>query len=92
MTHRKAIETRRLVAAANDGRVYRLDPPAESVGAYVLVSAAVVFGRTETYVFRCTEDGEVLDWCEAEGSLNGTLQHQDALDGIGEGYTIARQP
>lgn len=71
-----------------DGRIYRLSPPLtteEGVEAeFVWVSAVIVpFGGPETYVFPCTEDGEVTDWTEQEGSYRGGLDHETALRGAG---------
>lgn len=77
-----------------DGRVYRVDPPiagnrwAVTEGEqasydYVWVSAAVAYFGPETYIFGCDADGEVLDWCELEGSFQGSLDHDEALSRAG---------
>ena len=73
-----------------DGRVYRLDPPmvAESGTAhqYVWVSAVDSFAHEpthETYIFPSDAEGNVVDWCEQEGSFQGGCDHAKALAGAG---------
>ena len=71
---------------AGDGRVYRLDPPlvAESGTAHehVWVSAIDDFAH-ETHIFPSDAEGNVVDWCEQEGSFRGGCDHAKALAGAG---------
>lgn len=56
---------------------------------YFAVSASVVLGKPETYVFPTDEDGEVLSWSEVAGSRKGTSDQesvaQDFLEAITDG-------
>ena len=78
-----------------EGRVYRVEPPikanryavADDEQAsfdHVWVSAVVAsYSGPETYIFGSDTDGNVLDWCELEGSFKGGLDHAEALRGAG---------
>ena len=55
-------------------KLYRLDDVE-----YVVVSAAVVFGRPETFMFPSDSDGNITDWTELPGSLTDVLDHEAAL-------------
>ncbi len=51
---------------------------------FVVVSAATVPGSgPEVYIFASDKDGKVLDWAEMDGSLKGTLIHEDAITNAG---------
>lgn len=58
---------------------------------YVVVSAAVVSGSPETYIFpaELTATGvEITDWGELTGSYRGGLDQETALNAAG--YTVVR--
>ena len=61
-----------------DQALYLLSEPLEG-HTHVVVSAASVLGRPETYIFAADESGEITEWLELDGSMRGTLQHKDAL-------------
>lgn len=69
--------------------LYKLDPPLldddGGTREFVVVSAAILpfSGEGETYIFPATPDGKVSDWGELPGSMRGTLDHADALEGAG---------
>ena len=55
---------------------------------YVITSAvSVAFTGPETYVFAATEDGEVSDWLELDGSFRGAFDHERAIEGYVESLT-----
>ena len=59
---------------------YENDDAPEGETAYVVTSATnVMFTGTETYIFPCTETGEILDWSELPGSFRGGLNHERAI-------------
>ena len=62
--------------------LYKLSEPLDGFE-YVVVSAATVFGRDETYTFGSNENGEVQDWLELPGSVNGVCDHEVALNNAG---------
>lgn len=79
-----------------DQRVYQLDPPLEG-HEFVVVSAVDTSwiyaglemppwgGSCETFIF--PSDGEeITDYGELEGSLKGTMSHEEALHAAG--YTV----
>lgn len=75
-----------------DARLYRLIPPMKyefddenpQQTEFVVVSATVgMFGGPETYIFPADESGNVLDYCELDGSFRGGLNHSLALSGAG---------
>lgn len=76
----------------SDQRLYLLDPPLahydpdRKAAEYVVVSACLVEGAPETYIFAADESGEITNWCEMSGSCKGTLQHSVAL--ARAGYSI----
>ena len=63
-----------------DARVYRLSEPLEG-HSLVIVSAVTV--PLETYIFPANYDGSPIDFGELPGSVQGTLQHSDALAAAG---------
>ena len=67
-------------------RLYRMDPPLEGYE-YVVASAVMVLDEPEVYLFPADPDGSITDWGELEGSLKGTLIHEQALQAAG--YSIA---
>ncbi len=83
MAHR---HTARLVRAnlpkwQGVANLYQMTPPHEG-HEYVIVSA-VNQHVTETYLFAASPDGEVVEWCEMNGSLKGTTDHAEALAAAG---------
>lgn len=42
---------------------------------HVVTSATRSLGEPETYAFPATPEGEVLDWGELPGSINGVMDH-----------------
>lgn len=90
------LETRNIAVKIKDmkgwnGRasLYELKPPYLFEGdkepsRFVVVSAAsVMFSGPETYIFVSDESGEDVNFSEKEGSLRGTLDHEEALANIG---------
>lgn len=85
---------RDLEGFSGDARLFRLSEP---VGydrdcdtweftkrtEFVVVSAAIVFGGPETYIFPANEDGEILNWAELGGSEQGILDHWEVLRNAG---------
>ena len=69
-----------------DARLYQLSEPVDTyVGTteYVVVSAVdVPYSGPETYVFAASKDGEATSWSELDGSFEGALDHDRALDGF----------
>jgi hypothetical protein len=56
---------------------------------HVVVSAATINGRPETYIFEASPDGQILDWTEMGGSFQGGLDHAEALRNAG--YEVLAQ-
>ena len=51
---------------------------------FVVVSATdVMFSGPETYIFPASEDGEIVNWSELDGSFKGALDHELALRNAG---------
>lgn len=73
-----------------DGRVYRVDPPMayeDRTTEYVWVSATYVpYSGYETYIFPSDKHGNVLSWLELNGSFQGSMDHELALNNAG--YTV----
>ena len=65
-----------------DARPYKLNPPLDE-NEYVVVSAVNAYSGPETYIFGATEDGEIVDWMELDGSFRGGRDHGAALEGAG---------
>ena len=68
--------------------VYAVTPPMDGEDgakhSHVVVSGVnAMFSGSETYIFPCSETGEVECYMELPGSLRGTLAHADALRGAG---------
>ena len=72
--------------------LYQLNPPIrktifcdDAVAEYehVVVSAVCVLGTPETYIFASNNEGEIVDWCELNGSYRGGLDHDEALANAG---------
>lgn len=94
----KAEEIKRLPAAdwQGEARLYKLSRPVPAgwdwdedeteTTRYVVVSANIVLGKPETYIFASDENGEITDWCEMPGSFKGGLDHQEAIDGLLEKF------
>ena len=82
-----------------DARLFKLNPPLaytsyeevdgeyQEVGKeahFVIVSAASVIGSgPETYIFPSNKEGNILNWGELEGSRQGDLDHEAALERAG---------
>lgn len=78
--------------ASAEQRVYRLDPPhvetdwdgVERTHDTVVVSGVyALFSGPETYIFPGTADGEITDFGELAGSFRGSIDHEEALRGMG---------
>jgi hypothetical protein len=94
---KKAKHIKDIKGMKSDAALYKLEQE-ETYGwddeyktKFVIVSAVTlpfphIGGGTETYIFPATEDGEIIQYLEMEGSRRGTLKHCDAL--IGLGYEI----
>jgi hypothetical protein len=69
--------------------LYRFDPPHEG-NEFCVVSATDVFcSGPETYIFPSDASGKITDWGELDGSIRGTLKHEDAISEAG--YIISEQ-
>lgn len=85
-----ATHIRVLTGFTGDARLYRVEPPVEfedrdgttKLTDHVVVSATAVL-RPETYIFPASSAGKVLDWLELEGSFQGGLDHEHALNRAG---------
>ena len=72
-------------------RLYRLSEPLEGHD-FVQVSAiriAIDTGLPETYIFPSNEAGDITDWLDLPGSIQGVSDHALAL--AGAGYELARE-
>ena len=67
-------------------RCYRCTPPFDG-HEYVVVSAAGMQYRQETYIFPANKYGHVTDCLELKGSFKGALDHERAL--LNAGYEVA---
>lgn len=65
-----------------DQRIYELSEPLEGAR-IVAVSAAVIGGEPETYIFACDAAGEISSFGELDGSQKGTVDHATALRAAG---------
>lgn len=75
----KAKFVRQLDNPVSNQRLYRLEN-----GQHIVVSAInAMFSGPETYIFRANEDGDIIDWCEMDGSFRGALDHARALNNGG---------
>ena len=50
---------------------------------HVVVSTAPAITGTETYIFPSDPEGNIVDWCELEGSMRGCDSWSDALNNAG---------
>ena len=89
-----ATYVKRIDGWRGDAALYHLNPPTTYMAydgdeyrphetSFVIVSAVVVYGEPETYIFPADAEGECLSFGELEGSQKGTLQHGDALRDAG---------
>lgn len=67
---------------STDARVYWLSEPLADSDR-VIVSASMLPGYPETYIFPCDNHGTITGWCELKGSYRGGLDHAEALRGAG---------
>ena len=62
------------------------DPPLQTTQ-YVIISSVVTLqfhgDGPETYIFPADKNGNIIDWCEMDGSLKGTMSHDDAIEAAG---------
>lgn len=60
----------------------RLEPTETSfiVSSWCNIETEIAQGCPETYLFAANEDGEVIDWCEMEGSFKGAYNHEEAMN------------
>lgn len=73
--------------------LYKIDPPAKeepvlcdevSESEYIVSSAvSTMFGSSETFLFLCDKDGNVLNWGELEGSFCGGMDNDKAVRDAG---------
>lgn len=87
MTYRELPTLRSTSPTGADQRVYRLSEPItydNGCTSHVVVSAVTVVGRPETFIFPSDPEGNVLDWGELEGSFQGGLDHEEAINGLVE--------
>lgn len=93
---KQAIFVKKAEGFRGNAALYKLNPPLQDVDPldnvvstveFVIVSTSSFFG-VETYIFPASENGEVLDWLELEGSERGVDSHARVLDNIG--YEIVR--
>jgi hypothetical protein len=103
MVMKTATELRKL-EGFEDGRLFKLSEPVaydydydtgeyKSTTEHVVVSAVrAMFSGPETYIFPADESGEVVNWCELEGSFKGGLDHQRALEGAGYEVVTGDRP
>jgi hypothetical protein len=97
-TPKTATFVRTLRGFRGNAELFRLEPPLEGSRwpgetgtgryAFVVASAARVFGAPETYMFGADEDGRILDWGELPPSQKGTLD----IDAVWRdaGYAVVR--
>lgn len=91
----KATKVKDLLGFMGDAALYKVEPfveynkpynndlPAKTTE-YVVVSAVFAsFAGPETYIFPADKNGEVVDWCELDGSYKGGLNHEKALANAG---------
>ncbi len=93
----KATFVQKLEGFSGQAYLYHVDPPIEArlidwdgderVHDYrfdfVVVSATVVFGRPETFIFGADENGRVVSFNELQGSLRDVYDHKAALKAAG---------
>ncbi len=87
------MKTVKLVKANLDGfkgqaALYKLSEKIKYDGnkttSYVICSSVVaMFTGMETYIFPADKSGNVLDWCELEGSQRGIYSHEIVLKAAG---------
>lgn len=65
-----------------DARLYRLDEPLDG-NEFVIVSGISNEFGIETYIFGANEEAEITDWAELEGSFQGDIDHERALENAG---------
>jgi hypothetical protein len=67
--------------------LFKMEPPIEHYNGlffdHVMVSGIYVLGEPETFIFGASEDGEVLDWIEMDGSFKGAINIARALNDAG---------
>jgi len=68
-------------------KLYRMSPPHHG-HEHVVSSAVIVFGHPETYLFGSDADGTITHWGELDGSLKGTLDHEEAIREAG--YVVVK--
>jgi len=83
----KAWFVRELMGYAGKAVLFRCEPGGP-LPDHVVVSAVVVWGCPETYIFAADPNGEVTGWGELPGSFRGSLDHETALRNAG--YEIVR--
>lgn len=81
-----ATHIRTLSGFRGDARLYKLSEPLDGAS-FVIVSAVVAYSGPETYIFPATEEGEISDYGEMDGSFRGGLDHEMALSMAG--YEVA---
>lgn len=93
MSTKTATKVKAITGWRGDAALYRLDPPLGACGwedeptdghEYVVVSSVnAMFSGPETFIFPAHPDGNVTDFAELDGSYQGGLDHEAALNGAG---------
>lgn len=71
--------------------LFQMNPPLEE-NEYVIVSAILLAfdtGVPETYIFGADVDGNIVDWRELEGSFQGAIDIEKAINNAG--YDIVNE-
>lgn len=66
--------------------LYKMNPPHNGYEYVIASSLFEMVGRhqlNETYLFGADEEGNILDWCELDGSMKDTQSHAEALNEAG---------
>lgn len=76
-----------------DARLFAVEPPVtfgdDQKSGFVVVSKINSWAH-ETYIFPANEQGEVVDWCELDGSRKGEHSHEAVLRAAG--YEVEAEP
>jgi len=83
---KEATLVRKLTGWKSDARLYVLSGPVdyEDDGGQrctinIVVSKAMGYLTAETYIYPADAGGNVLDWCELDGSQKRDISHDDLL-------------
>ena len=84
----KAKHLKKLDRFTGVASLYEVDPPMKDREGeehkFVIASATVAYGTgPEVYLFPADEEGSVVDWGEMDGSIRGSLSHEEAFKEVG---------